>query len=159
MYSHHRPASHGSIVNWRSWVFTKCQGEFKVNKKIMFPVGNDRSWLTVEQKFFWTPVLTKLAIYIFKTENYHYVFSVGCGCGTFEWLLKVSWLLNIYISRYLQLQEATGLKVRGFEVNRSWWEGTHSTPHFIDLGKKNTQSNWSWTFYKFNHHPIIEIDT
>lgn len=52
-----------------------------------------------------------------KKLGIYQVSSVGCGCGTFEWLLK----------------EATGLKVRGFEVNRSWWEGTHSTPHFIDL--------------------------
>merc|ERR1711892_987741 len=45
------------------------------------------------------------------------VSSVGCGCGTLEWLL----------------QEVTGLVVTGYEVNRMWWEGPHSTPHFINL--------------------------
>ena len=50
--------------------------------------------------------------------NLSAVSSVGCGCGTLEWLLAA----------------ATGLKVRGYEVNRMWWEGEHSTPHFIDIG-------------------------
>ena len=50
--------------------------------------------------------------------NLSAVSSVGCGCGTLEWLLTA----------------ATGLKVRGYEVNRMWWEGEHSTPHFIDIG-------------------------
>merc|ERR1719250_220310 len=45
------------------------------------------------------------------------VSSVGCGCGTLEWLL----------------QAATGVRVRGYEVNRQWWEGTHSTPHYITM--------------------------
>merc|ERR1719228_762155 len=43
--------------------------------------------------------------------------SVGCGCGTLEWLI----------------QAGTGLCVKGYEVNRIWWEGVHSTPHFIDI--------------------------
>jgi len=46
-----------------------------------------------------------------------HVSSVGCGCGTLEWLLH----------------KATGLTVTGYEVNRIWWEGEHSTPHFIDI--------------------------
>jgi len=54
-------------------------------------------------------VLTEIGI--------QHVASVGCGCGTFEWLL----------------QEATSLSVTGYEVNRGWWEGPHSTPHFIPL--------------------------
>jgi len=45
------------------------------------------------------------------------VSSVGCGCGTLEWLLK----------------KATKLTVTGYEVNRGWWESPYSTPHFIDL--------------------------
>jgi len=45
------------------------------------------------------------------------VASVGCGCGTLEWLLQM----------------ATGLRVTGYEVNRLWWEGQHSTPHFINI--------------------------
>ena len=49
------------------------------------------------------------------------VSSVGCGCGTLEWLLA----------------SATGLTVRGYEVNRMWWEGEHSTPHFIDIGVRS----------------------
>ena len=44
--------------------------------------------------------------------------SVGCGCGTLEWLLSA----------------ATGLTVTGYEVNRLWWEGEHSTPHLINIG-------------------------
>ena len=31
------------------------------------------------------------------------------------------------------LQEAVQLRVRGYEVNRSWWEGNNSIPHFIDI--------------------------
>ena len=31
------------------------------------------------------------------------------------------------------LQEAVQLVVRGYEVNRSWWEGNNSVPHFIDI--------------------------
>ena len=31
------------------------------------------------------------------------------------------------------LQEAVQLRVRGYEVNRSWWEGANSIPHFIDI--------------------------
>ena len=46
------------------------------------------------------------------------VSSVGCGCGTLEWLLTA----------------ATGLTVTGYEVNRLWWEGEHSTPHLINIG-------------------------
>jgi len=45
------------------------------------------------------------------------VSSVGCGCGTLEWLLKA----------------ATGVCVTGYEVNRIWWEGGHSTPHYINM--------------------------
>ena len=33
------------------------------------------------------------------------------------------------------LQEALGIKMTGYEVNRSWWEGSHSIPHFINIGK------------------------
>ena len=33
------------------------------------------------------------------------------------------------------LQEAVQLKVTGYEVNRSWWEGPNSIPHFIDISK------------------------
>lgn len=43
--------------------------------------------------------------------------SVGCGCGTLEWLI----------------QAATGVTVTGYEVNRIWWEGAHSTPHYINM--------------------------
>merc|ERR1719193_865786 len=43
--------------------------------------------------------------------------SVGCGCGTLEWII----------------QEASDLEVTGYEVNRIWWESNHSTPHFIHL--------------------------
>jgi len=46
-----------------------------------------------------------------------HISSVGCGCGTLEWLIKT----------------ATGLKVTCYEVNRSWWESPHSTPHFVKL--------------------------
>ena len=35
----------------------------------------------------------------------------------------------------LTLQEASELEVYGFEVNEDWWEGPHSTPHYIPLGK------------------------
>ena len=35
----------------------------------------------------------------------------------------------------LTLQEASELEVCGFEVNKGWWEGPHSTPHYIPLGK------------------------
>ena len=28
-----------------------------------------------------------------------------------------------------------GLTVTGYEVNRIWWEGEHSTPHFIKIGE------------------------
>ena len=27
--------------------------------------------------------------------------------------------------------------LRGYEVNRMWWEGEHSTPHFIDIGVRS----------------------
>jgi len=43
--------------------------------------------------------------------------SIGCGCGTLEWLI----------------QAATDIQVTGYEVNKTWWEGPHSTPHFIQL--------------------------
>ena len=40
-------------------------------------------------------------------------------------LLCLEWLL----------QEAIGMKMTGYEVNRSWWEGAHSIPHFIDISE------------------------
>ena len=40
-------------------------------------------------------------------------------------LLCLEWLL----------QEAIGIKMTGYEVNRSWWEGAHSIPHFIDISE------------------------
>lgn len=43
--------------------------------------------------------------------------SIGCGCGLLEWLL----------------QQAIGINITGYEVNRNWWEGNHSIPHFIDM--------------------------
>ena len=43
--------------------------------------------------------------------------SIGCGCGFLEWLIS----------------RTTDLQVTGVEVNSSWWEGQHSTPHFIHL--------------------------
>ena len=43
--------------------------------------------------------------------------SIGCGCGFLEWLID----------------KATDLQVTGVEVNSSWWEGQHSTPHYIHL--------------------------
>ncbi|XP_023338871.1 uncharacterized protein LOC111709445 isoform X2 [Eurytemora carolleeae] len=43
--------------------------------------------------------------------------SIGCGCGALEWII----------------QEASDLEVYGFEVNKGWWEGPHSTPHYIPL--------------------------
>ena len=36
---------------------------------------------------------------------------------------------------YCVTQAATGVRVRGYEVNRQWWEGTHSTPHYITMGQ------------------------
>ena len=33
------------------------------------------------------------------------------------------------------LQEAGQLTVTGYEVNRSWWEGPNSIPHFIQISK------------------------
>jgi len=47
----------------------------------------------------------------------HQISSVGCGCGTLEWLIQAS----------------TNLEVTGYEVNKSWWESPYSTPHFIKL--------------------------
>ena len=41
-------------------------------------------------------------------------------------------LTNLMLSEWL-LQEAVQLRVTGYEVNRSWWEGTNSIPHFIDI--------------------------
>ena len=32
-------------------------------------------------------------------------------------------------------QVATGVTVTGYEVNRIWWEGSHSTPHYIEMGQ------------------------
>ncbi|KAK3929453.1 Tyrosine-protein phosphatase non-receptor type 7 [Frankliniella fusca] len=43
--------------------------------------------------------------------------SVGCGSGLFEWLLA----------------SATGLEVKGLEVNRGWWESRYSPPTFLNL--------------------------
>ena len=45
--------------------------------------------------------------------------SIGCGCGTLEWLI----------------QSVTELTVTGYEVNRTWLEGDHAIPHFINIGK------------------------
>ncbi|KAE8752633.1 hypothetical protein FOCC_FOCC000755 [Frankliniella occidentalis] len=45
------------------------------------------------------------------------VVSVGCGSGLFEWLLA----------------SATGLQVKGLEVNRGWWESRYSPPTFLNL--------------------------
>ena len=39
----------------------------------------------------------------------------------------------LYLVSEWLLQEAVQLKVTGYEVNRSWWEGTNSLPHFIDI--------------------------
>ena len=64
--------------------------------------------------------------------------SVGCGCGTLEWLIQVCftklWLCS-NSSVILIFQAATGIKVTGYEVNRIWWEGVHSTPHYIAMGE------------------------
>ena len=46
-------------------------------------------------------------------------------CDVSRELLCLEWLL----------QEAIGIKITGYEVNRSWWEGTHSIPHFIDISE------------------------
>ena len=64
--------------------------------------------------------------------------SVGCGCGTLEWLIQVCFTklwLGSNSSVILIFQAATGIKVTGYEVNRIWWEGVHSTPHYIDMGE------------------------
>jgi hypothetical protein len=39
------------------------------------------------------------------------------------------------------------LKVRGYEVNRGWWEGPHSTQHFIPLGAVSDRSA-TWKAFK-----------
>ena len=41
-------------------------------------------------------------------------------------------LTDLAVSEWL-LQEAVQLRVTGYEVNRSWWEGNNSIPHFIDI--------------------------
>ena len=33
-------------------------------------------------------------------------------------------------------QASTGIKVRGYEVNRAWWESPHSALRFIKLGEE-----------------------
>eukprot|EP00090_Calanus_glacialis_P008468 TRINITY_DN16819_c0_g1_i4.p1 TRINITY_DN16819_c0_g1~~TRINITY_DN16819_c0_g1_i4.p1 ORF type:complete len:206 (+),score=46.43 TRINITY_DN16819_c0_g1_i4:94-711(+) len=73
--------------------------------------------------------------------------SVGCGCGTLEWLI----------------QAGTGVSVTGYEVNRIWWEGAHSTPHYIDMeyldeveGKTCLiPANTALMFCYFNHLPYF----
>jgi len=75
--------------------------------------------------------------------------SVGCGCGTLEWLLH----------------RATGLTVTGYEVNRIWWEGGHSTPHFIrmeyvDEMKEKTciiPKNSALMFCYFNNIELFQV--
>ena len=66
-----------------------------------------------------------------------HVSSVGCGCGTLEWLLhKATGNLSLLMSNVIFFVLMIGLTVTGYEVNRIWWEGEHSTPHFIDIGEK-----------------------
>ena len=43
-------------------------------------------------------------------------------------------IMNISSSEWL-LQEAMDIEMTGYEVNRSWWEGEHSIPHFIKISK------------------------
>ena len=43
----------------------------------------------------------------------------------------------------------SGLTVTGYEVNRIWWEGEHSTPHFIKIGMDfcdTIRCRFSWMF-------------
>ena len=54
---------------------------------------------------------------ILKSIGICKITSIGCGCGFLEWLIC----------------RTTDLQVTGVEVNSSWWEGQHSTPHFIHL--------------------------
>ncbi|XP_017772468.1 PREDICTED: uncharacterized protein LOC108559633 isoform X2 [Nicrophorus vespilloides] len=48
-------------------------------------------------------------------SNLSGMISIGCGCGLLEWIL----------------QEATGFKVFGIEVNEEWWISKYSNPKFI----------------------------
>ena len=63
--------------------------------------------------------------------------SVGCGCGTLEWLIQVGRgcpRIPRILRMFTLFQAGTGVSVTGYEVNRIWWEGAHSTPHYIDMG-------------------------
>ena len=63
-----------------------------------------------------------------------HISSVGCGCGTLEWLIeKATGMMPSDPMKYFIVLLLAGLRVTGYEVNRSWWEGQHSTPHFINI--------------------------
>ena len=80
-----------------------------------------------------------------------HVSSVGCGCGTLEWLLhKATGNLSLLMSNVIFFILMIGLTVTGYEVNRIWWEGEHSTPHFIDIGQKKTLS-WQYLMLYFQN--------
>ena len=56
-------------------------------------------------------------------------------------------MLRSHISLKLTVP-CPGLRVTGYEVNRLWWEGQHSTPHFINIGQWSPVTDgvqrWCW---------------
>jgi len=55
-----------------------------------------------------------------KRQGIDKILSIGCGCGFFEWLIS-------------RVSAPAISQVCGLEVNSTWWESEHSTPHYIPL--------------------------
>lgn len=81
-----------------------------------------RGKFTLEEKirYLWAwPSLSDLVVlkWMFNECGLETLLSIGCGSGLLEWILN----------------KATGVSVKGLEVDKSWWISNYSPKSFIDL--------------------------
>lgn len=81
-----------------------------------------RGKFSLEEKirYLWAwPSLSDLTVlkWMFDEFNLETLLSIGCGSGLLEWILN----------------KATGVSVKGLEVDESWWTSNYSPKSFIDL--------------------------
>lgn len=81
-----------------------------------------RGKFTLEEKirYLWAwPSLSDLVVlkWMFEECGLQTLLSIGCGSGLLEWILN----------------KATGVSVKGLEVDENWWISNYSPKSFIDL--------------------------